>query len=487
MWRTKRERRASADARLALAKQWWGWQPHDAQKRLFCAAASVRVAACGRRWGKTESLSVDMASLALTERGAQQLVVAPTDAQARLLGEAVWEKLEKAFGSGDAQLADRTLVVKSRPHLTLTVKPLAPGEAPSVVLCRTAGRDGRNLRGLWAHRIVVDEAAQVPDRVLREVLPPMLADRGGELTLASSPNGRRSAFYALFARGLVAQNAQSGVTYQSFQCPTSDNKAHLDAAWLASQRDDMGEALYAQEFEAQFLDDFGMVFREDEIAAAITDIPGVRLERTEVLSDPVPGRYYVAGIDWGRKWDYTVLTVLDADQSPAKLVHLSRWRGTGWETQAADAAAILARFLPRRVLADGNSIGDPIAEMLTAQLRRAIPPASYRPHVERFTFSAESKQQLVDRLNVGLAARAVQFPPHKALLNELRCFEYAPGGPGRLKMAAQSGGHDDCVISLALAYFAAPDPCAAPRLGHGILLGSAGGLRGREQKPLTEP
>ncbi len=238
----------------------------------------------------------------------------------------------------------------------------------------------------------------------------------------------------------------------------------------------MGEALYAQEFEAQFLDEGGMVFREDEISAAIAEIDGIRIERTEVLSDPVPGRYYVAGIDWGRKWDYTVVTVLDADQSPAKVVHLSRWRGTGWETQAADTAAILAQFLPRRVLADGNSIGDPIAEMLDARLRKLIPRAAYRPQVERFTFSAESKQQLIDRLNVGFAARAVQFPPHKALLNELRCFEYAPGGPGRLKMAAQSGGHDDCVISLALAFYAAPNPSAVHRSGHGILLGSSGGI-----------
>ena len=476
MWRTQRQRKRSATERLELAKLWWQWQPHEAQKRLFCSTASVRIAACGRRWGKTESLSVDIASLALTERGSFQLLVAPTESQARLLGEAVLDKLEKAFASGDPSLADRKLVVRSRPHLTITIA----GPEASQILCRTAGRDGRNLRGLWAHRIIVDEAAHVPDRVLKEVLPPMLADKGGEFVLASSPNGRRSAFYALFARGSVPLKIQNGVSTQAFQCPTSDNKAHLDAAWLSSQREDMGDALYAQEFEAQFLDDFGMVFREDEIAAAIAAIDGVRIERTEVLSEPVPGRFYVAGIDWGRKWDYTVVTVLDVETSPATLVHLSRWRGTGWETQAADAAAILAKFLPRRVLADGNSIGDPIAEMLTAQIKKIIPRASYRPVVERFTFSAESKQQLIDRLCVGFAARAIRFPPHKALLNELRCFEYAPGGPGRLKMAAQSGGHDDCVVSLALAYFAAPNPCAVPQSGHGILLGSAGGLEQRE-------
>jgi len=200
MWRNNSQRKRSATERLEMAKLWWHWQPHAAQKRLFCSTASVRIAACGRRWGKTESLSVDIASLALTERGSFQLLVAPTEGQARLLGEAVWDKLEKAFASGDPNLDDRKLVVRSRPYLTLTIT----GSEPSQVLCRTAGRDGRNLRGLWAHRIVVDEAAHVPDRVLKEVLPPMLADKGGEFVLASSPNGRRSAFYAGQDRPIVA-------------------------------------------------------------------------------------------------------------------------------------------------------------------------------------------------------------------------------------------------------------------------------------------
>ncbi|MGI4789392.1 MAG: terminase large subunit domain-containing protein [Janthinobacterium lividum] len=479
MWRTKRLREESATERLKMALTWWRWQPHEAQKKLFCAGASVRIAACGRRWGKTESLSIDIASLALTERGSRQLLVAPTEMQARLLGEAVQDRLEKAFAAGSSGLEDRSLVVRARPHLTLTITPPLPGGEPSQILCRTAGRDGRNLRGLWAHRIIVDEAAHVPDRVLREVLPPMLADKGGEYLLASSPNGRRSAFYSLFARGSVPGSGK-GITYQSFQCPTTDNKAHLDKAWLASQREDMGEALYAQEFDAQFLDDFGMVFREEEISAAITDIPGVRLERTEVLSEPIPGHYYVVGIDWGRKWDYTVVSVLDTETCPAKLVHLSRWRGTGWETQAIDAAAIIARFQPRRVIVDGNGIGDPIAEMLDTQVHKLMPKASYQPTVERFNFGTESKQHLIDRLNIALSARAIQFPPHKALLHELRCFEYAPGGPGSLKMAAQSGGHDDCVISLALAFYAAPDAHSSREPGLGILLGSQGGVARRE-------
>ena len=458
-----------------MAKTVWGWQPHKTQRELFCAEASVRVAACGRRWGKTECLSVDIATMALAERGCRQLLVAPTESQARLLGEAVRDRLDRALARGGPEGEGRTLAVRARPHLVLTVVGPDKEMPGSEVLCRTAGRDGRNLRGLWAHRVVVDEAAYVPDRVLCEVLPPMLADKGGEFLLASSPNGRRSAFYRLYALGTGPRPAGTGrgITYQGFQCPTTDN-GHLDRAWLQSQRDEMGELLYAQEFEAKFIDDFGMVFREEDVDAAVADLAGVSLnqDHTEIESTPAPDGCYVVGIDWGRKWDYTVVAVLDADQHPFRLVHLSRWRTTGWNTQAADAAGIIARFKPRRVLADGSSLGDPIADMLDREIALKIGPGISCPMVERFTFSPESKQSLIDGLNVSLSARTVLFPPHPALVHELKNFEYASGGPGRLKMAARGSGHDDCVIALALALRGAPDP-AARSAGPGLLLGSS--------------
>ena len=52
------------------------------------------------------------------------------------------------------------------------------------------------------------------------------------------------------------------ITYASFQCPTWDNP-HLAHAWLEAQREELGEAMYTQEFGAQFVDDFGAVFQEE--------------------------------------------------------------------------------------------------------------------------------------------------------------------------------------------------------------------------------
>ena len=99
------------------------------------------------------------------------------------------------------------------------------------------------------------------------------------------------------------------------------------------------------------------------------------------------------------------------------------------------------------------------------------------PTVERFTFGAESKAKLIDRLTLGLSGRAVQYPAHRVLLSELRAFEYgAVGGSGRAKMGARSGAHDDVVIALALAWFAAPE-CAPAPMRERVMLGSQVGLR----------
>ena len=88
-------------------------------------------------------------------------------------------------------------------------------------------------------------------------------------------------------------------------------------------------------------------------------------------------------------------------------------------------------------------------------------------------FGAESKTKLIDRLNLGLSARAVQYPAHRVLLSELRAFEYGEvGRSGRARMGARSGAHDDVVIALALAWWAAPEGQVVP-VRERILLGSS--------------
>ncbi len=65
MWRSSVERAESAQ--ILLAHALWGWAPRPRQRELFTSPAQVTIAACGRRWGKTEALGVDVATLPLAD------------------------------------------------------------------------------------------------------------------------------------------------------------------------------------------------------------------------------------------------------------------------------------------------------------------------------------------------------------------------------------------------------------------------------------
>jgi hypothetical protein len=291
---------------------------------------------------------------------------------------------------------------------------------------------------------------------------------------------------AMSAQAMSAQAASGPheartITYRAFQFPTQNNP-HLDLAYLHSQREEMGEAMFAQEYEAQFLDVGGNVFREDDLEAALQTDPRVTLGPSgELLSDPHPGRIYAIGVDWGRKFDFTVVCILDCTDPVARLVGLWRWQGTGWETQVILVAKIVAKFNPWAVWGDGSGIGDTLTERLQAAIRQAVlsrDPDARVPRFQPFLFTGSSKQDLVDRLTLRLSARTLAFPSHRILLRELRAFEYLACGPsGTPRTGAHSGTHDDIVMALGLALLAAPEAAPTP-LASLILLGSSvGGMR----------
>lgn len=64
--------------RMGLAKLLWGWEPHPSQRVWLENSSKTKVAACGRRWGKTEAAAIDASTLAIMHPGSVQMIVAPT-------------------------------------------------------------------------------------------------------------------------------------------------------------------------------------------------------------------------------------------------------------------------------------------------------------------------------------------------------------------------------------------------------------------------
>jgi hypothetical protein len=82
--------------------------------------------------------------------------------------------------------------------------------------------------------------------------------------------------------------------------------------------------------------------------------------------------------------------------------------------------------------------------------------------VRDFTTTNTSKAELIERLASDFEKSNIKIPNDPTLIAELQSFgaERLPGGQTRY--AAPSGMHDDMVMSLALAWYAAVKPRRVP-------------------------
>lgn len=458
------------EARLALAERLWDWKPHPGQRELLTlrlddgSEPRVLVAACGRRWGKTEALGCDIATRMLTDPGLCQMGVAPTVDQAAGLMDSVEEKLREVQEDPDLlaefpHAADWEFKRSPYPHVR------NKRTRQVVFSCRSAGRGGRNLRGkgttrkLKRFRVIIDERAYVADAAVEQAIKPMLATvphGGGQLVEISSPNGRRGGFYDDFLRGERCEGR-----YRSVRLPSQQNPL-VDGEFLAEMRAEMTDAAYRAEFEAEFLDAAGAVFAQQEIDAALC--------ADDYGAAPLWGVTYVAGIDFARRSDWTVCAVLAVEPGCARLVDLFRVQGLGYAPQVDRLAETLARWGCRRATADRTGVGDPVCE----QLATALAAKQFGCGLEEFVFTPASKAALIDGVVLRLGLGELRFPPHPVLLSELRNFEAVSQEGSSHERLQAARGHDDCVCALALAVRA-----AAPYLtrSSGGLVVATGGPR----------
>ena len=409
-----------ARKRLNLARALWGWRAHPTQEEWLLSEAQTKVAACGRRWGKTEAAAIDAATTALVRRNCAQMIVSPTYDQSRLIFDQI-ERLMLSFGP----IRKRVHVVRT-PYPKLTV-------FGNLITARTADEDGRNLRGHCADRVIVDEAAYVRDSVINEVIRPMLADRDGQLVMISTPFGKNH-FYRAFLKGMrdEERKADGKRRCASFTFPSWTNP-HISAAYIEEQRRDLSPRQFAVEYEAQFLDDCNAVFEWEDIEHAV------------VSGNRHSGDYdvVVAGVDWARYGDYTAVVTVGVNDGKCEVVGIDRFNGIGWTRQTDRVVEFLRTHRVCTVLTDRTSVGDPLTEQLQSRL--------WDMAVEGYTFTNSSKRELIDELALRFAHGTVSIPRDEQLIKELQYFEYELTDSGNVRLGARSGYHDDLVIALALA------------------------------------
>ena len=196
-----------------------------------------------RQVGKSETSAAVALHTALTRPGALVLVTAPSQRQAVEAFRKAGDRYER-LGRPVAGKLNKTSLELSNGSRLIAV----PGSE-------------KTIRGFSAvNLLVVDEAARVPDALMAGVRP-MLAVSRGRLLACTTAFGARGWFWEEFTGSAPWYR----VKVTARQCP------RIGADFLQRERKALGERMFRQEFECEFVDAVGQLFSAEDILAARSD------------------------------------------------------------------------------------------------------------------------------------------------------------------------------------------------------------------------
>lgn len=400
---------------VTFAKLFLNFTPHPAQEVILRDKHKFITVVAGRRFGKTKAMAVSAIHFAVIKKETTQFILAPSYNQANIM---FYEIVNLLFKSPLVHLVEK---IYKTPFSRIILK------NGSEIHARSTTKP-EYLRGHKAHRVIIDEAAYVSDEVISHVVEPMLADFNGSWIKIGTPFGKNH-FYESYLKGLSGDP-----NYSSHHFPSIANP-YISHEFIELKKQEYGEnsLIFRTEYLAEFVEDQNSVFRWADIRKNIEG---------ELLEKPVQGRRYVIGADLAKYQDYTVIVVLDATEKPFRVVNFQRFNNRPYAEICERIRELYKRYKASKVIIDSTGVGDPVLEDL--QDIRA----------EGYVFTSKSKVQLIQRLQGAIENGEIKYPHLDELIKELQYFEYKLERHG-VRMEAREGFHDDCVIALALALYAA--------------------------------
>ena len=377
---------------------------HPGQARVEREAKRFNVVDCGRRWGKTKYGTRKLIEPALD--GYPTAWFSPTHKMLIEVWNEVCQRLHPLIARKNSQ--------------ERRIEPITGG-----VIEFWSLEKYDSIRGRKYKRVIIDEAAMVAtlETAWYSVIRPTLTDMIGDAWMLSTPRGRNF-FWRCFQWGLDSQKPDWGC----WQMPTATNP-YISPAEIETARHELPDRTFRQEYLAEFLEDAGGVFRNVRGCATAQSVA------------PYPG-HFVMGVDWGQKYDFTVLTVIDT--ATKQVVALDRFNQIDWLFQRDRLKTLARKWSVAMIVAEVNSIGNPNIEALQYE---NLP-------IVRFDTTAQSKGQLIQSLALAFEQSQITIPNDPLLLGELEAYEFSINQhTGHKRYSAPDGIHDDMVMSLALAWY----------------------------------
>ena len=375
---------------------------HAGQLEVHRDPSRFKVLAAGRRWGKTRLGVNECIGVAI--EGKRAWWVSPSYKTSEV-GWRPLRQLSRKIPGTEIRLADRMV--------------LFPGGG--LVAIRSADNPA-SLRGEGLDFVVMDECAFMQPEAWSEAIRPALSDRLGKALFISTPRGRNF-FWDLYRRGGVDPD------WASFTYPTSANP-YIQPSEIEAARAELPEIIFNQEYLAEFVDSEGAVFRRVHDAAIL-----------QPLEQPLEGHQYSAGVDVAASVDYTVITVLDVNTR--EMVALDRFNRVDYPVLEDRLLATYRKWHLDGMVVESNSIGAPVIDHLREHDINIIP----------FTTTNTTKHDIIQRLQSAFEHGLIHIIDNPILVGELLSYESKRTPSGNYTYSAPEGQHDDCVMSLAFAWY----------------------------------
>jgi hypothetical protein len=287
-------------------------------------------------------------------------------------------------------------------------------------------------RGTNPFDVVFDEYSEQSEQIWIAIFQPVLMENGGTATFVFTPKGKNHSWKLLI---MAAENQKDWFTSVK---GVKDTGVFTEEELLEIRRN-TPQALYAQEYDVEFVDGAGQFFRR---------IIQNTYEKDKDL--PQEGDYQL-GVDLAKYQDWTVLTPFNLNYFIA--YPQERFNQVDWNLQKAKIEATARRYNDALVWPDSTGIGDPIVEDLKARGIRIGGEDE-----KGFKFTEVSRQNLLNNLAILLEQDKIKIPNDEGLIVELESFRYSLTETGKIKVAVPEGMHDDRVMSLALSVWGVREP-----------------------------
>lgn len=289
----------------------------------------------------------------------------------------------------------------------------------------------------------------------------ILRAQGAQLTVCSSPLGRRGQFweiarqevrpYSSFWRQAVpwwlASFLCRDIVRASIEAPkmsTEDRVAKFGTQKIKDQFNSLLLEDFQQEFECLYSDET-LTFYPYELILPCTDTELELCEDYAEVRERSRGRL-VAGFDVGRKRDRSELTIWDENDHTGELVmlYMKPYERAPFAEQEADLRAMLEILPIARLSIDSNGIGMQLAENLAREFPEVVVPED---------FTGPNKETWCTDFKIRLQKKLVRMPRDRELISQIHSIKKSvtPGGRVTFDAERDAKGHADKFWSCALA------------------------------------